>query len=40
MNFWEQCLIQLANIIDQQDFERWIKTLVCINWDEKIVPSF
>lgn len=35
MNFWEQCLIQLANIIDQQDFERWIKTLVCINWDEK-----
>ena len=35
MSFWEQCLTQLASIINQQDFERWIATLVCINWDEK-----
>ena len=35
MNFWEQCLIQLAGIIKQPDFDRWIKTLVCISWDEK-----
>ena len=35
MNFWEQCLIQLSSIMKPQDFDRWIKTLSCINWDEK-----
>lgn len=35
MDFWEQCLVKLTSIMKPQDFERWIKTLVCINWDEK-----
>ena len=35
MDFWEQCLAKLTSIMKPQDFERWIKTLVCINWDEK-----